>query len=92
MSSDALILLRVMLSGTKDVAPVENNCRACQHRYSIPGSCHIACDKPDPAMTGHQHGIENGWFMYPLNYDPVWMTAKCGNFTEKIGFASPWVD
>ena len=30
-------------------------------------------------VKGNQHGIANGWFMHPLNFDPVWLEA-CNGF------------
>lgn len=37
-------------------------------------------------MEGHPHGIKNGWFFYPILFDPVWKTKECGNYeTEKVG-------
>jgi hypothetical protein len=26
---------------------------------------------------GEYHGIKNGWYNFPVNYDPVWMISKC---------------
>lgn len=46
--------------------PTKNGCYNCKNMRSIPGNCHIMCTKPDPDMTGHPHGIKNGWFLYPL--------------------------
>lgn len=23
------------------------------------------------------HGVQNGWFNYPMNYDPIWMDGQC---------------
>jgi len=57
-----------------------NDCSGCINRRDVPGNCHIRCAKPDPLMTGDQHGIRKGWFMYPLLFDPIWMTKKCDNF------------
>jgi len=62
---------------------VKNDCYNCVHKRNVPGNCHIECAKPDVDMTGNEHGIRNGWFMYPLLFDPVWMTVKCSNF-EKV--------
>ena len=62
---------------------VDNHCRSCINKRNIRGDCHIRCVKPDIKMTGHSHGIENGWFVYPLNYDPRWMTKKCDNFKPR---------
>lgn len=60
---------------------VVNNCYNCKSHHSIPGDCHIGCNNPDLEMTGNPHGIRNGWFLYPLCFDPVWMTKKCNNYS-----------
>jgi hypothetical protein len=39
--------------------------------------------KPDPAMTGDAHGIRNGWFIYPMLFDPVWRTKECSNWEKR---------
>ena len=59
---------------------VDNKCHKSVHKKDVPGNCHIACTKPDPEMTGNPHGIENGWFYYPILFDPCWATKKCVNF------------
>ena len=61
----------------------KKTCYNCQNKRNVPGDAHISCVNPDRAMTGHQHGIDKGWFMYPLNFDPTWMTKECNNFKEK---------
>jgi hypothetical protein len=33
-------------------------------------------------VTGNQHGIKMGWFMHPLNFDPVWLES-CNGFEAK---------
>lgn len=55
-------------------------CRTCKFRRTVPGNTHIACANPDPEMTGDPHGIRNGWFIYPLLFDPVWKTKDCSHF------------
>jgi len=30
-------------------------------------------------VKGNQHGIKNGWFMHPLNFDPAWL-EECNGF------------
>ena len=60
-----------------------NDCNKCIYKRSIPGDAHIQCVNPDPDMTGNQHGINSGWFWYPMNFDPTWATKKCVNFKEK---------
>lgn len=63
---------------------IMQECWDCSHRRPVPGNAHIECVNPDPEMTGNAHGIENGWFFYPLLFDPVWKTRKCSNF-EQVG-------
>lgn len=60
-----------------------DDCYKCEFRRSIPGDCHTQCTNPDPEMTGSEHGIQNGWFFYPFNFDPIWKTKECDNFKEK---------
>lgn len=60
-----------------------NNCYKCIHKRDIPGDAHVTCIKPDLQMIGNKYGIANGWFFYPLNFDPVWMERVCNNFEEK---------
>jgi hypothetical protein len=57
-----------------------NECWSCVSKKSVPGNAHIKCADPDPEMTGHPRGIENGWFYYPQLFDPVWKTKMCSNF------------
>ena len=59
---------------------VENNCYKCAHHSTVPGNCHIRCEKPDPTMKGDAQGLAKGWFYYPVLFDPVWMDSKCANF------------
>lgn len=62
---------------------VMNECCSCKGRRTIPGDCHTMCATPDASMTGSQHGIRNGWFYYPFNFDPIWKTAMCKNYVSK---------
>ena len=67
----------------KDEINEMNECWNCIHKCTVPGNCHIKCDKPDLSMTGNAHGIKNGWFFYPFNFDPTWATKECSNFKNK---------
>jgi hypothetical protein len=60
-----------------------SKCYECKFRRIVPGNCHIRCENPDPAMKGYPHGIKNGWFNYPILFDPVWMEKECDNFEKK---------
>lgn len=60
-----------------------NECYTCMHRREIPGDAHTNCAKPDPNMKGREHGIINGWFFYPFNFDPAWKLVDCANYQER---------
>jgi hypothetical protein len=32
-------------------------------------------------VAGDIHGIRSGWFMWPLNFDPVWLKS-CNGFSN----------
>jgi hypothetical protein len=67
---------------------MKTDCYHCQHRRRIPGEEHIKCAKPDPDMTGNDYGIRSGWFFYPYNFDPIWRTKECVNYTEEDNHGS----
>ena len=58
-------------------------CRMCDHSREVPGNTHIRCLDPDPDMTGHPHGVQNMWFVYPILFDPVWKLKNCANFKPR---------
>lgn len=33
-------------------------------------------------VEGNQHGIDSGWFNWPMNFDPVWL-EECNGFEER---------
>jgi len=33
-------------------------------------------------VKGNEHGIRNGWFNHPYNFDPVWL-EECDGFEPK---------
>ncbi len=59
-----------------DKQKMMTECWDCRHKRAVPGNAHIACVKPDAQMTGNQHGIRRGWFMYPSLFDPVRKAMK----------------
>jgi hypothetical protein len=85
------ILMAMNPRTTNGAALVQNPCHHCKHRREMPGNAHISCAKPDADMTGDLHGIQKGWFMYPMLYDPTWMTAKCRNAEINEAAVSPAV-
>ena len=66
----------------------EKTCWECAYRGVVPGSAHSRCafdwEKSDLKMPkGDTHGGARGWYMFPLNYDPVWMTGECPAFSTQ---------
>ena len=71
------------------------NCYKCVHRMSLSGSAHSRCNKFDAKVEydfhlyllserqfiGDEHGIRQGWFRWPLNFDPVWLVS-CDGFSK----------
>ena len=68
-------------------------CHKCAYKDSVPGSAHISClfNWPE-ALNNSQvpyipvgvlHGIQQGWFYFPFNYDPIWMAMPCPAFEKR---------
>lgn len=38
-------------------------------------------------IKADRYGFENGWFMWPVNFDPIWL-LNCNGFTPKDGEAA----
>jgi len=68
-------------------------CYDCKWRGDLVGDAHSKCDHPDAIVEkttgaglnikGNEHGIANGWFAWPWNFDPTWL-ENCDGFTPKI--------
>lgn len=35
-------------------------------------------------IKADSHGVRNGWFMWPVNFDPIWL-LNCDGFTPRLG-------
>lgn len=68
-------------------AKPKKTCHQCIHRRSVPGDSHSMCSfsweqsKHFPP-EGNPHGIKKGWWMFPFNYDPIWMMGECKEFND----------
>ena len=67
----------------------KKSCYDCAYRGEVAGSAHTRCkfnwgksDKSPPIAS--KQGIINGWYNFPLNYDPVWQEEECKAFSTKI--------
>jgi len=68
------------------------NCYKCKWRGTIPRDYHSRCKHPkvqindnslkELEIKGNPHGIKMGWFMWPANFDPIWL-ENCNGFEAK---------
>lgn len=57
------------------------NCYECVHRRNLSGDAHSKCNNLEAEVKGNKHGIEKGWFMWPVNFDPIWVEV-CSGFSS----------
>jgi hypothetical protein len=57
-------------------------CYKCKHRRNVPGDAHSTCANKNARVKGVEHGVKSGWFMWPFNFDPVWLIS-CDGFEAK---------
>jgi hypothetical protein len=57
-----------------------NECWTCKYKRTVPCNAHISCSNADPNMSGDPYGIQNGWFLYPILFDPIWKIKDCSNY------------
>jgi hypothetical protein len=62
--------------------PSEPLCYRCVHRLEIPGEAHSRCNNHSALVEGDPHGIRMNWFLWPVNFDPVWL-KECNGFSDK---------
>lgn len=70
---------------------VKTNCYKCEHKENVPGNYHmespgyfnIKCAKPDPEIAKYLRENNDGWFVYPLYFDPLLITKDCKNYFPK---------
>jgi hypothetical protein len=60
---------------------IKKDCYKCVHRLEVPGDAHSRCNNIKAKVEGHPQGIRNGWFMWPLNFDPTWLLS-CDGFSD----------
>jgi len=58
------------------------DCYQCKYREEIPGDAHSRCGNKNTHVKGDKHGIKNGWFSWPFNFDPIWL-KECDGFIKK---------
>ena len=64
------------------MAEKEKTCWTCDYKENCAGSCHIKCtrtwkDVHPPKAKRTQ------WYLFPMNFDPVWQEEECRGWAEK---------
>lgn len=67
----------------------EKTCFNCAYCREVPGSAHKACafnwrknvETVSPPIP-RRHGVVNGWYFFPVNFDPSWQINPCEAFAE----------
>lgn len=65
---------------------MQENCHTCQHKRMVPGSNHVSCSKKNLLYSAEQHGIDNGWFNFPYDFDPAWLKICTGYLDKNFVF------
>lgn len=70
---------------------MRTECWDCKHKRDNSWTNHIACANPsiEVLRNGNAHGKKNGWFFYPLNFDPVWKDTFCPNYESAESAINP---
>lgn len=60
------------------------NCNKCVFNTGrVPGSSHhIGCGNILANVVVNKHGFDNGWVLYPINFDQIWIKS-CDGYSEK---------
>ena len=61
---------------------MRGKCYECKYRGTIPGDAHSKCTNPYSVVIGDPHGVKNGWFLHPFNFDPNWL-IYCDSFEQE---------
>jgi hypothetical protein len=59
------------------------DCYDCEYRRDLAGDAHSCCLNLTAHVLGSEHGTKNGWFYWPLNFDPIWLES-CDGFKKKM--------
>ena len=65
-------------------ADMSGKCETCIYKAHLPGTHHVSCANKIAIAIGDEHGIKNGWFYHPFNFDPIWL-KYCDGYEENNG-------
>lgn len=74
------ILAKIAVDNGKNMMDA---CYECKYRDSVPGDSHSCCRNKLAVVIGDEHGVKNGWFFHPFNFDPVWL-RYCDGFEKDL--------
>lgn len=73
-----------------------DKCYTCVYKRPVPGNAHISCgfdwkkglldDLINVPPMGIAHGIQNGWYEFPVLFDPTWMAVPCQAYSNDIAY------
>jgi len=43
----------------------------------------LSSSRDELNIRADSHGVKQGWFIWPVNFDPIWLT-NCDGFEEKV--------
>lgn len=58
-------------------------CYQCKYRGTVPGDAHSCCTNKQAEVRAQPHGVQSGWFMHPINFDPVWLET-CSGYSPTV--------
>lgn len=62
-------------------------CYSCVFRCELSWSCHSKCTAEwvefSEMPKGNDYGRSEGWYHFPVNYDPVWMEEESSKYHKK---------
>jgi hypothetical protein len=66
-----------------------SKCHQCAYKSNVPGNTHIQCrynwskSEYNPPKA-NPHGVKNGWYTFPLEFDPIWQKEDCKAFNSEV--------
>jgi hypothetical protein len=58
-------------------------CHNCKFKSNIAGDAHVSCKRAACLpLDVNQHGVDQGWFIFPVNFDPTW-AKSCTGFVDR---------
>lgn len=74
---------------------MKKRCSTCAHTSEITNSHRISCQyywknknlldtSPASLCDISDYAKSSGWFDFPYDFDPLWITSDCNGYTHKV--------